>query len=468
MKLATKAVAIIALATSMTSCLVTQKYEGVNVKEEQHLFRLDSLSTTGQKLEDMATVKWSTFYQDPILKSYIDTALKYNYSNQIAFKNIAIFTAQFKQGKMGQLPRITLQGNGQRQKQASNSQFGSFFSEPFEQYTISGTLSWEADLWGKINSQKLAAQAEFEKSVTAQKLLQTTLISNLANTYFDLLAADNRRQILTETVTLRRQSVETLKALKDAGKSNSLAVSQAEAQLYGATIQLRNVENQVFALENALATLVGKAITDIPRRQLDEQRFPEEYTSSVPVSLLSNRPDILEAELDFRKNFEQVNVARASMYPTIVLSAEMGLQSLSPSTLFGSSSFFNTLTGGLTQPLFQKRRLKTQKEVAIKRMEISKLQFQEKVLNASIEVSNLLNELKTASANLEVLEQQEVALQNSFEDSQLMLVNGLANYLDVLNAQSSLLVAQLATVDAQNQKLKLSTQIFKAIGGGVN
>lgn len=463
-----KPLSILVLAGSMSSCLVTKKYKGMDLTKEDHLFRLDSLSQTGPKLEDMSAIKWRDYYKDPILVGYIDTALKYNQSNQIAFRNIGVFSAQFKQAKMGQLPSVDLKANGQRQQQAANSQFGSFFSEPFEQYTVSGALTWEADLWGKINSQKLSARAEFEKSVTAQKLLQTTIISNLANTYFDLLAADKRMQILEQTVELRQKSVETLKALKAAGKSNSLAVSQAEAQFFAAKVQLQTVNNQIFAFENALVALVGKSLAEVPRRTLGEQTFPEKYASEVPVSVLANRPDILEAELNFRQNFENLNVARASMYPTIILSAEAGLQSLTPSKLFDATSFFNILTGGITQPLFQKRKLKTAKEVATKRMEIAQLQFQEKVLNASIEVSNLLNDLKATSNNLSILEQQEVALQGSYNDSELMLINGLANYLDVLNAQSSLLTAQLSTIDSRNKKLKLSTQLFKAVGGGLN
>ncbi len=272
--------------------------------------------------------------------------------------------------------------------------------------------------------------------------------------------------ILSQTVKLRKNSLETLKALKQAGRSNSLAVSQAEAQLNTASVQLQNVKNQIFALENALVALLGKAKKELPRRRLNQQTFPEKYTAEVPVALLSNRPDVLEAELNFRQSFELENVARASMYPTLVLSAEFGFQSLSPGKLFGASSFFNTFTGALTQPLFQRRRLKTQREVAQQRMEISRLQFQEKVLQASIEVSNLLNELKTTSGNLNVLERQETVLKGSFEDVKLMLVSGKANYLDVLNAQSSLLAAQLATIDAKSTRLKLSTQLFKAVGGG--
>lgn len=446
-----------------SSCQVTKKYTAPQVKANNYLFRLDSLLNKGEQIGDLF---WKDYYQDEILQRHIETALQHNFDNRIAYKNIERFTALFKQGKAKYLPTLNVNADAQRQKQAGNSQFGSFFSDAFYQYTLSGNLSWEADIWGKIASQKLAAEAQFEKSVTAQKTLQTTIISNVANTYYQLLAADRRREILSETIVLRTQSLETIKSLKDAGQSNQLAISQAEAQLEQVKIQLTDADNQIFQLENALVLLTGKRVEIVERNTLDAQEIRTDFQVGLPAEILSNRPDIKEAELDFRSFFENHNVAIASMYPTIRLTANLGFQSLKPGSWLNSQSFFTTLIGGFSQAVLDNRRLKTQKELTKNDMEQSLLNFEKKIMEAGVEVSNSLKDFETQQKKVAALKKQEQLLSQSLDDAKELLKYGFANYLDVLNAQANLLNTQMQMIQANSQQLQATTTIYRAIGGG--
>ena len=456
--------ALLVLMGTLSSCLVTKKYKAPELTEANYLFRLDSLAA--QKT-DMPVQSWKEFFKDPVLIGYIDTALVYNKDNQIAFHNLAKFQAKFKQDRAAYLPAVDLNASAQRQKQAENSQFGSFFSEPFVQYDLSGTLSWEADIWGKINSQKLASKAQFAQSLTAQQALQNRLIASIADHYYRLLEADRRKLLLEQTLVLREQSVFTQQALKESGQANSLAVSQAEGQLFQAKLLLTEVEDQIFTLENNLSLLIGKPLAVVKRSRLDVQEDPEFVALSLPLELLANRPDVKEAELEYRSFFEAHNVAKASLYPNISLSANGGYQSLDAETWIRPTSLFNTLTAGITQPLFNRRRLRTQKITAQANMEQSLLRFQQKVLEASVELSNVLKSYEKSAEKKAILKEQENILQTSFSDAQALQDAGMANYMDVLNAQERLLNTQLQLIQTDAQHLQNAVTLYRALGGGV-
>jgi NodT family efflux transporter outer membrane factor (OMF) lipoprotein len=451
------------LGLLVSSCKVTKKYTPPTINEGNYLFRLDSLTNQGIPIAKMA---WKAYYQDPFLQNYIETALQNNFDNQTAFKNIERFTAMIKEKKSAFQPTFTLNAEVQRQKQAGNSQFGSFFSNAFYQFTLNGNLAWEADIWGKIKSQQLATQAQFEKSITAQKTLQTIIIANVANTYYQLLAADKNKKILSQTILLRTESLKTIQNLKASGQGNILAVNQSEAQVEQVKIQLTDIDNQIFTLENALMLLIGTTFEQIERSTLDQQEISEDFQIGLPLEIVSNRPDVKEAELDFRSFFENHNVATASMYPTLKLSANLGFQSLDATSLIKGSSFFNTLMGGISQPILNQRRLKTQKELAKNDMEQSLLRFQKKVFEASVEVSNSLKDLETKRKNELALKAQTALLSKSLDDAKELLKYGFVNYLDVLNAQANLLNAQLQLVQTNMQKLQATTVVYRAVGGG--
>ncbi|MDR9488348.1 efflux transporter outer membrane subunit [Salibacter sp.] len=449
----------------MQSCFVTKNYEEPK-DEKQFMFRLDSLQKDDG--EALGEVKWREFFSDPILIKHIDSALANNYNNQIALQNIKAADAYFKQSKMGFFPTLQVGAEAQRQQVSPNSRFGEFFNEVLYQYDLSASLTWEADIWGKIASQKRSLEAQFLQSVTAQQAVQTRLISNLANTYYQLLAADQRKQILEKTVLVRSKSLQTIKDLKQAGQTTQLAVNQSAAQVDEAKALLADVEQQIFTLENALSILMGEHTMYIERSKLSEQEFPDEFVVGKSASILANRPDVREAELVYRSSFEQANVARASMYPSVQLSLTGGFQSLETTNWISPNSFFTTLIGGITQPIFMRRQLLTQLQVSKSVAEQNFMAFKQTVLNAGMEVNNALKNYDIQNRKLEIRKRQEEHLTNALENAEDLLKNGYANYLEVLNVQESLLNIQLQRTTTESARLQSTTELYRALGGGVN
>ncbi|AZQ65529.1 TolC family protein [Flammeovirga pectinis] len=458
-----KKISLFLILINLIGCLATKKYIAPST-ENLSLFRLDSLCSTG---ENIGEISWGEFFSDSILKNYIDTALIYNINNKVAFKNIEKFRATMKKGKMSYLPTIGVNANYMRNNVSNNSFQGSFSpTTSYNDFTLESSIGWEADIWGKIKSKKLTSFAQFEKSITAQKTIQVQLIANLARTYYQLLEAEQSKELLLKTLDVRERSLSAIISLKEAGRSNTLAVSQAKAQLENVNILLTNIENKIFNLENALIILIGNKSINLKRTSLESQVIPASLNVGIPLAAISNRPDVKEAELDFKIAFEEYNVAKASLYPSLVLSANIGLNSLNAGDLFSANSFFYNFTGGLTQPLLNGRKLKTEKELKKLDQEIKLYSFQQKVLEASIEVSNYLNDYKTLTKNNLALKNQEDLLKKSLDDAHYLLIGGFANYLDILNAQENLLTIQLMHIESMSQKLQSTTYIFESVGGG--
>lgn len=447
---------------TMSSCLATKKYVAPKVSQEAYLFRLDSLQ---KNQPAVSTINWQDFFQDEYLKKYIETALVSNFDNQVALKNINIFEAHLKRSRLGQLPELNINLDAQRQGIAKNSQFGEFFSGAITTYKLNSSLTWEADIWGKINSQKLASEAEFQRSVTAQKLLQTTIVSNVANTYFNLIEADKRKEILQQTYDSRESTYEITQELKEAGLENAVSVSQSQAQLNQIKIDLERVENEIFTLENALLLLVGTSIDKLERSSIDDQSLNNIFEQGITLQTLRNRPDVLVAELDFRNAFEQVNIATASLYPSIRLTFNAGFESVEFSKFIDPGSFVNTLIGGVTAPVFNRRRLKTQKVISEIQRDQRYIQFKKQLFDAGIEVSKVFKDYQTAQINFASTIEQEQILETAYTDALEMFKAGIGNYLNVLLTQERLLNSQLSKATLLSQQFQAQATLYLAVGG---
>src|SRR5690606_20051989 len=201
------------------------------------------------------------------------------------------------------------------QRLARNSQFGQFFNGSLTQYEVSALLSWEADIWGKIRSTKRAAQASYLQSVAAHQAVTTQLIAGIASSYFQLIALDEQLRIAEQTVKYRQASLETLRALKDAGNVTEVGVKQTEAQLYSAQALVVETTRNIRMLENRISILLGEEPGPIRRSTLDQQQLADvELSIGFPVQLLRRRPDVIASEYNLINSFELTNVARSNFY----------------------------------------------------------------------------------------------------------------------------------------------------------
>jgi NodT family efflux transporter outer membrane factor (OMF) lipoprotein len=385
---------------------------------------------------------------------------------RIAIQQILAAEAYAKQGKARFLPSVNLGFNASHQELSENSQFGSLFNEAIDQYDITANLSWEADIWGKIRSNKRATQAAYLQSVSGHQAVKTQLISSIVNTYYNLLALDAQLEVTKQTIATRESSVKTIKALKDAGQVTLVAVDQNIAQYNNAKALQIDIEIAIFKTESTLSILLGKAPQHFERSRLDIQKIEQDITLGVPARLLSNRPDVMAAEYGLVQSFELTNIARSNFYPSLTLTASGGFQSLELNNLLNINSLFTSILGSLTQPIFNQRRLKTQKEVTVAQQEQSLLLFKKTLLVAGGEVSNALFSYESETKKFEFRKNEVEALRAAEANSEELLKNGYANYLDLLTARQSALNAELDIIDSKLQQLVSIVNLYEALGGG--
>ncbi|MEP0479520.1 MAG: TolC family protein, partial [Nonlabens sp.] len=257
-----------------------------------------------------------------------------------------------------------------------------------------------------------------------------------------------------------------IKALKDAGQVTQVAVDQDIAQYNNARALQVDIETAIFKTENMLSILLGRSPQQFERSSLDLQKLEQETMLGVPATLLSNRPDVMAAEYSLIQSFELTNVANSSFYPSLTLTASGGLQSLQLEDLFKTNSLFANIIGGLTQPLLNQRKLKTQKEVALANQESALINFKKTLLTAGNEVSNALYSYENEVKKFEFRKNEVEALRTAETNSEELLKNGYATYLDLLTARESALTAELNVIDSKLLQLTSIVDLYEALGGG--
>ncbi len=454
---------LIALAfISLQSCFVAKEYTRPENVVQSERFRTDQLP---QDSLSLATVSWKELFTDPFLQNYIEEGLKNNMDIRIAIKQIDIAQAYLKQGKAGYYPTLNATARATHQEFSSSSQFAGVTSSA-NQYEVSGGLSWEADIWGKIRSNKRASEASYLQTVAAHQAVKSRLVANIASVYYQLLALDEQIRVTEETIETRSKGLETTQALKDAGNVTEVGVKQTEAQLYTAQAILIDLKMQTRLLENTLSILLGSSPREIERGTLEDQAVDTPLEIGVPALLLSNRPDVMAAEYSLINAFELTNVARSNFYPSLTLNASGGFQSLELDKLFNVNSLFATVVGGLTQPIFNGRKIRTQYEVSQAQQEQALLQFKYSLLNAGKEVSDALYSLEASEEKIEILQKENDAYNLATDYSRELLDNGLANYLEVLTAEERALGSNLDIIAAKNNRLQAVIDLYEALGGG--
>ncbi|AFL80588.1 efflux transporter, outer membrane factor lipoprotein, NodT family [Aequorivita sublithincola DSM 14238] len=451
---------VVSIPFLLVSCFAAKDYKRPQVVNEAN-YRTENLP---QDTLTIATLSWKELFTDPTLQNYIEEGLKNNMDIRVALQQINIAEAYVKQGKAGYFPSLNGNARATHQELPANNQFGNLSS--INQYELSAGLSWEADIWGKIRSNERAFQATYLQSVAAHQAVKSALIANIASVYYQLLALDEQIQVTNETIETRSKGLETTQALKEAGNVTEVGVKQTEAQLYTAQGILIDLKNQARLLENTMSILLGSAPQQITRGSLENQSIEIPLNTGIPAQLLRNRPDVMAAEFSLMNAFELTNAARANFYPSLTLSATGGFQNIQIDKLFSANSLFATIIGGLTQPIFNKRQIRTQYEVNQARQEQSYLDFRLSIITASKEVSDAMYSYEAATEKIEVKNKEYQAYSLATEYSEQLLDNGLANYLEVLNAQENALNSSLNLINAKNNRLQAIVDLYEALGGG--
>ncbi|ANI90704.1 hypothetical protein A9P82_09300 [Arachidicoccus ginsenosidimutans] len=457
------------------SC-ATRHYERPSLDMPDNYRSTDSISTDYIAMNDsgIATVPYKSFFDNKELVTLIDSGIARNYDLQTAIKQIAYSQEALKQAKLGNIPTVSFTAaNASITRSSDNSLNGSLASQFLGKsyvtdYTSYLGISWEADIWGKIKNRKSAALAAYLQTEEAKKAVQTQLVASIAQGYYNLLLLDEQQRITENSIRLYDSTIQMTKVLQESGSVNELAVQQQEAAREAAKATLPQIEQQIAVQENALKVLTGDNPGKISRGNSLEMLHPADALSTgYPANIVSNRPDVKQAELGIVQALGLENVAHASMYPSLNISAQGGLDAVDFKNWFNiPGSLFGAALGGITAPVFQGRQLKTQYRQAKISTDIAELQFKKSVQTALQEVSNALVETDKLKSRETYLQNQVTLLTGAVANARLLFANGQSNYLDVLTAQGNLLQARLTLAAVKSQRLDADVTLYQALGGG--
>ncbi|MEA9413957.1 efflux transporter outer membrane subunit [Flavobacterium sp. PL02] len=452
-------VIILIVASIWSSCKITKPYTKPATTVEYR--EPENKDTT-----NMATMKWSELFTDAALQQLISDGLAANLDLKIAVERINQSTANLKLKKAAFLPSVDGNVSVKESRLAFPQGFGLF--DQSTQYDLGITAGWEVDVWGKLKSAKKGAIANLLATDAAKRAIQTQLIADIANSYYELLILDEQLKVLKKTAKNRETDAETIKVLFENSIINGVAVVQSEANFYEAELAIPDIEQKITETEHALCVLLAKSPTKIVRGSLEQQKLVYDLKIGVPMQLLANRPDVQQAEYNFRAAFEESNVARAYFYPSLTISGAAGFSSFGLKDWFTNGGLFGNIAGGLAQPIFNKGINKARLATALSLQKEALYNFELSMLKASEEVSNALSKYDNAALKEEKRKKQLEALFKAVDFNKELLNNSTTNYTDVLTAEQNLLNAQLRGIDDQSQKLHAVVNLYRALGGGWN
>ena len=455
------------IALALTACRVGKEYQRPPVELPQQ-FRGQSFADTNS----IADIEWKQFFTDTALQRLIQLGLNYNQDLLIAVKRMEVAEKRLQQSKLLSLPDLNFQLTAQYSRPSDNSLNGisikSFLGKSHvENYQLLTSLSWEADIWGKIRGQKEATLARYLQSFEAARAVQTQLVSNIAQGYFNLLMLDRQFAIARQNLVLNDSFLVATRLLKDAGLSNALAVQQAESQRQSTAILLPQLEQAIALQENALQLLTGQLPGPVNRSSLNEIQLPVGLSTGLPVAMVSRRPDVRSSEMQLMAANAEVGVAQANLYPALNITLGGGLESFKSSNWYNvPNSLFGLAAGSIIQPVFNRRQLRTNVEIAGLQREEAVIQFRQTVLTATTEVSNALVQIEKLKLQQDLAGARVDTLRRAVYNSQLLFRSVMPNYLEVITAQGNALGAELDLASIRREELSALVELYRSLGGG--
>ena len=428
---------------------------------------------TPDAVPSIADLKWFEVFQDEHLQELIRVALVQNYDLRDAIARVDAARANLGITRSNQFPNFGFGAEVPSTELSTNGQFSipqgsSVFGRQRTYGEVSLNLfSFEVDIWGRLRRATEAAQAELLASDWNRKAVITTLISDVATAYFNLLELDMELSIAEDTLATREESLRLLRRQLQGGVGTLLDVRQGEQLVYGAAQTIPSTEQQIEQTENQISLLLGKNPGPVTRgRSLTEQQTPPEVPAGLPSSLLERRPEIQAAEQILIANNANIGVAKAAYFPQITLTGYYGYQSIALAGLFSGSRRYWNFVPQLTQPIFTAGRLSSQVELAEAQQRSALAQYEGAIQTGFRDVSDALIQYQKVR---EVRVQRELlvtALQDRKRLAYMRYQGGVDTMLNALNSDQDLFVAELSLAQARLNELLSLVQLYKALGGG--
>jgi multidrug efflux system outer membrane protein len=456
------------LILCLTSTYVAgQKYQRPKV-ETPKTFRGDP--ATQPDPQTLANLKWFELFKDEKLQELINDALTHNYDLREATANIEAARAAYGIQRSEQFPTIVASSDVVNQRNSRSGQFD--VPEPIKRDRSFGSVllnlvNFELDIWGRLRKASAAAKADLLATEDARRAVITTLVSDVATSYFSLREFDFELEISRRTLASRQESLRIIKLRQERGVATMLEVRQGEELVYDATEVIPALEQAIQQTENFLSFLTGKNPSAIARGlSLTEHQFPPSIPAGLPSDLIERRPDIRAAENNLIAANARIGVAKAAFFPRISLTAFLGFESGELTSLFKGSRSVWALAPQLTQPIFTGGRLKSNVRLTQAQRDFLLVDYQKTIQSAFREVSDSL----TAYQKVQEVRVQRALLVETLRDrsrlSYLRYTGGVATLLDALDADRNLFEAERSLAQARRDELLTVVQVYKALGGG--
>jgi NodT family efflux transporter outer membrane factor (OMF) lipoprotein len=444
----------------LSSCGLYTKYERPDVNTDG-LVR-DPLSVTDTLKvntdENFGNMPWRSVFTDPQLQALIEQGLEKNADLLNAALNVKMVEEQLKVAKLAFVPGFSFTPQGT----ISSWDYG----KATKSYSLPVSASWSVDLFGNLLNQKRSAQMSLLATKDYQVVVKTNIISGIANLYYTLLMLDRQLEIVSDMQGLVKETWDKMKVMKETRTGyRSTAVQSAEANYYSVEAQKTDLKRQIREMENSLSLLIGQPAQTIARGRIENQSLPQNLATGVGIQMLNNRADVHAAEMQLAQCFYDINTARSRFYPNITITGTGAFSNSNGAVNPGKMLW--SAVGSLVQPIFQHGQLIAGLKVAKIKYEQAYNTWQQSVLAAGSEVSNALV-LYNSSAEKSAIEAKQIeVLQKNVEDTKtLMSSSGNTTYLEVIQAQSSLLSTQLSKVADDFYKMQAVVNLYQALGGG--
>jgi multidrug efflux system outer membrane protein len=463
----------------LSSCAVPSKLASKEIAPLPNQYT----TPTSQDNTTVAQLQYKDFFKDPHLLALIQEVLAYNYDYKIAMEQVNM-AAAFLQSRRGMLfPALQggIMASGNHYGKHTMEGVGNFdtnLSPNIEEiqkintaftpnYFLGLNASWEIDIWGKLKQQKKAAQYRFLATQQGKHLLHSSLVTQAAALYYDLIAYDKEVDILQQNIVLQQEALDIVKIQKEVGRATELAVQQFEAQMNNTEAAVLEIKQYIISTENQLLALMGKYEGNIARsKSIATEGLAYLQQHGNPQHLLQYRPDIQLHYQELLASKADALSARAAFFPSLNLSSSIGFNSFNTASLFNPTSIAYQLLGGLTAPIFQQNQLKSQFKIVTAQQEIAFLNYQKSVTQSYQEVKTLMSYYENNSKIVALKNKEVMALTKGVDLANDLYVTAYANYLEIISAQKSKIQADLDLIKAERQQAHVLIQLYKTLGGG--
>jgi outer membrane protein, multidrug efflux system len=431
-----------------------------------------------QDTNSSANIHWKQFFSDPYLVALIDTALTNNQELNITLREIEVGRNEINLRKGEYLPFLSLNGGLGVEKDGRYTRHGAVdeqldikegvrIPEPLPDFMVGVYASWELDVWKKLRNAKKASVMRYLSSMEGRNFMVTNLIAETAASYYELMALDNQLDIVKKNADIQSNALQIIRLEKDAAKVTQLAVNRFEAQYLHTKNLQYEIMQRIIETENRINFLAGRFPQHVERNASAFSNLAmDTMYSGIPSQLLSNRPDIRQAEFELEAASLDVKVARANFYPSFRLKAGVGLQAFNPVYLIKPQSILYNLAGDLVAPLINKNAIKAIYLNANAKQVQAIYQYERSILNAHIEVVNQLAKMDNYTKSYATKLKEAEILTNSVSISNSLFRSARADYLEVLLTQREALESKIDLTEIKLQQLMASVSIYKALGGG--